>query len=505
MASGQGFTRRRLLARGFLTAGALALGAAGGYIGYHWPHPSTSSESRPSAGDVASFVTRPDLSPPEVTMSVASGARVLPDLPRQVFIAPRGSGGGAPGQQGLMVLGPDGMQWFRATEQPATNLRLQTYQGRQVLTWWEGQIGTNYGVGVGQIIDSNYESVATVPGGNGLQADLHEFPLTPAGTALLTAYQPVQANLQPIGGLPSGPVLDGVALEVDVATGQVLFEWHSLDHVAVTETYAGSPDPSSNVPFDYFHINSIDVAPDGDLLISARNTWAVYKVARSTGAIVWRLNGKLSDFAMAQGSQFFWQHDARAHGATMVSIFDNGGSAEEAKSRGIVLDLDLSSMRATLQRQFTNPKPLQASTQGNVQLQPDGGAFVGWGTLPYFSLVSPQGALQLAGRMPNDVQSYRAFLESWAGTPAGQPAVVVRTDEPGGSTIYVSWNGATEVAMWEVSTGDNPLSLEPVGRHHRTGFETTIWVSSTGPYFQIVALDSASRELGRSEPVVVSR
>ena len=91
----------------------------------------------------------------------------------------------------------------------------------------------------------------------------------------------------------------------------MLFQWDSLDHVPVTDTYRPFAGGTKADPFDYFHINSISIAPDGDLLVSARNTCAVYKVARPTGQVTWRLGGKRSSFRMGPGATFWWQHDVR--------------------------------------------------------------------------------------------------------------------------------------------------------------------------------------------------
>ena len=60
--------------------------------------------------------------------------------------------------------------------------------------------------------------------------------------------------------------------EIDIATGKVLFEWDSLDHIPVTDTYTPFAGGTKAAPFDYLHINSIAIAPDGDLLLSARDT-----------------------------------------------------------------------------------------------------------------------------------------------------------------------------------------------------------------------------------------
>src|SRR5205085_10424335 len=117
------------------------------------------------------------------------------------------------------------------------NFRVQNYRNQPVLTWWQGY--TNAGVGVGQdvIYDSSYRPVAVVQAGNGLRADLHEFTLTPGGTALLTAYLPVYWNASSVHGQKREIVLDSVVQEIDVATGLVLFQWDSLDHVSLNDSY----------------------------------------------------------------------------------------------------------------------------------------------------------------------------------------------------------------------------------------------------------------------------
>ena len=109
------------------------------------------------------------------------------------------------------------------------------------------------------IDDTSYNQIAVVRAGNGYQADLHEFQITPQGTALITVYDGIECNLSAVGGPARGAVADTLMQELDLATGLVRYEWHSLDHVPLSDTYV-SPRPGSlKEPFDFFHINSIDV------------------------------------------------------------------------------------------------------------------------------------------------------------------------------------------------------------------------------------------------------
>ena len=165
----------------------------------------------------------------------------------------------------------------------ATNVRVQQYQGEPVLTWWEGVVDKQgYGHGEGVIVDRAYREVARIRAVNGHTVDLHEFLLTPEGTALITCRPPiVRADLSTIGGPRHGTVYESIIQEIDVRTGRLVFQWRGLDHVSVAETYR-----ALGGVVDYLHVNSVQPLADGHLLISARNTWALYKLDRRTGAVI---------------------------------------------------------------------------------------------------------------------------------------------------------------------------------------------------------------------------
>lgn len=496
------WTRRQFL-RGAI-GGVVGVGAlaGAGYVGYRWPRPSPAATPAPT-GQVYTWVSQPDLQPPMVSVTRGPGQRATVGS-RLVFIAPKGYSAGGPGQAGRMIVDGAGHPiWFQRTPSFTMNLNVQAYRGNPVLTWWEGNIVNGYGEGACTIADSSYTNIATVQAGNGLKADLHEFVITAQDTALITAYRTVKADLSAVGGSGQGQTLEGIVQEIDIATGAVLFEWHSLQHVGIEESHAElSGSGTSDNPFDYFHINSIAVAPDGNLIVSARNTWALYKIDKSNGNVIWRLGGKRSDFTLDDGATFYWQHDARPHGLDQISLFDDGASpAEEKQSRGLVLGVDAAAHHVTVARSFTHPSELLAPNQGNLQLLPEGGAFVGWGAQPYFSAFDQSGDLVFDGRLPADDQSYRAFLQSWTGRPTALPALAVASNAVGGYTVYVSWNGATEVTRWQVLAGSDASSLSSVATAGRTGFETAISVGSSGPFFAVVALDNSGHELARSAPI----
>jgi hypothetical protein len=369
-----------------------------------------------------------------------------------------------------------------------------------VLTWWQGKIiPPGYGVrGEDVIINQAYQRVATVHGAEGYSADLHEFRLTKNGTALITASVPVKADLSSVGGPRNGSVLDSVMQEIDARTGRLVWTWHALGHVPLSACEVGRPQVGQ--PYDYFHIDSIQQLPDGNLLISVRNTWAVYEISRATGHVLWTLGGKKSTFRMGKGTNFEWQHDAQLHPGGLLSVFDDGAAPkEEGESRALEINVDLRSMRASLKRAYTHSPPMLAGAQGNVQLLPDGKVLVGWGTAPAFSEYAPSGKQIWDGLFSPPNSSYRTYRSPWRARPAGLPAISVSPGTGGAVTVYTSWNGATDVARWQLLAGPSSNDLAPVATVGKRGFETAMHVKTSQRYLAVRALASSGRVLAMSK------
>ena len=286
------------------------------------------------------FVSEPGLIPPKITINKSSkrargnGKVLLTPLPSPVVhpesnntvtIKPVGPGGP------MIVDGGGNLVWFRQLAPPevATNLRLQTFKGRKVLTWWEGTVTPSaYGIGGGVIANRSYRIVKVVHSGNGYPMDLHEFELTRDGDALFTIYSPIRVHLP---GTPPGtlsPLLDAIVQEVDIKTGLVVWEWHSYGHIPLETSQAT---PQNSASFDAFHINAIQAVKKDRVLISARDTSAIYKVDRASGRILWTLGGRGSNFRLGPGAQFYFQHDARMLRKGRISMFDDGAGPAAAQ------------------------------------------------------------------------------------------------------------------------------------------------------------------------------
>ena len=491
---GERSTRRQFLGT---AAAGLACIAVAGVAGCQLTGGSrTTASPTPRPRGAWTFRSRPDLRPPVV--EVLKSGRGL--SPGHIFIAPKKDPDEeGPGQDGPLILDNQGDPvWFRPAppgERDVMNFLAQNYKGRPVLTWWGGIHG-GFGDGEYVIFDDSYREVKRFKAGNGYPGDHHEFLITPQNTALITIYAETPYDLSPYGGPKDGLVMDGIAQEIDIETGEVIFEWHSLDHVDVGESfYEPINDPTNR--FDYFHINSIDIDRDENWLISARRTSTVYKIDRKTGDVIWRLGGEKSDFEMGEGTEFVYQHDARRQPDGTLTLFDNYGPNDEGDlSRGMVLDLDEDAMKATLVREYPGGGDHIADTQGNMQTLPDGNVFVGWGSEPYLSEFDREGNLLFNARLEPWGETYRAFRLPWSGRPDDAPSLATEAGGEDGVTLYASWNGATEVASWRVLAGSNPDELEVLDTVPRHGFETIIETSIADPYVGVQAEDGSGQGLG---------
>lgn len=444
----------------------------------------------------ATLRTLPDLHPPILRIDDAAKGTA----PGYVMFAQKG---GRHRPSGTVIADNRGrIVWFHEVPKglEATDFRAQTYLGRPVLTWWQGTISkAGIGRGTYEVYDASYRELATVNAAHGLDGDLHEFQLTPRGTAYITIYHEVPVDLRSVGGPKDGYAEDSVVQEIDIKSGKLIFEWHSLDHVPLAESIQAHREPALHAtkkrPFDYFHVNSIADGPGGTVLVSGRNTSALYLLRRD-GSVVWRLGGKRSDFGPAAAVKFRYQHNARFHGPTTISLFDNGAvPKEEPFTRPLVLRIDPAAKTARILRTFVHPKKLSSPFEGNLELLPDGGAFVGWGGIRKLTEFSRAGKVRFQLTLPYG-DTYRGYRLPWTGDPGGKPLVSVDGDR-----VYASWNGKRGVARWQVLAGPDSSHLAVIASRPWDGLETMIGLETPPKAVAVLALDASGRPLGRSDAI----
>jgi hypothetical protein len=369
---------------------------------------------------------------------------------------------------GPTILTPRGdLVWSAAGYRNAMNLNMQIYKGENFLTFWSGDKAATSGQGVYYMLDSTYSERYTVkPNGNDLHADLHEFQITADDTGLLTIYNKSQAELtSTFGNRHPGWITESSFQEVDIATGDSIFEWRAAEHFDIDDTYYWAPfdGSSESRPYDWFHINSIQKDSKGNYLVSSRHLHMVCCIS-PTGDVLWTLGGKRNDFqdlSDGQATNFQWQHDARwvDEDAGILTLYDNGDAgpvqSQSPRSRGIMAQLDLENHTVRLLHEYVSLHSTRAASQGSVTAlgSPSDHVFVGWGHSSAFSEFSRSGDLLCEWHFGPSIldwfdftASYRAQkVRGWVGRPKTRPDAVIS-----GNRLFVSWNGATEVATWSL-------------------------------------------------------
>jgi hypothetical protein len=463
----------------------------------------------PAACPGVSYRTMPDLQVPQLCGNL--GVTTSGTEPGSYLFA-------TPGDIGAGIWADDGelIWWQRAIASNELNESVIQYRGEPYLAVWSGTLGT-YGDGFVTLYNEHYQVVGDVTATGDFPADeidLHEFQVTPSGDALFGIYDPV---IVMINGSPQ-TVLQYVVQEVSLVssstgihTGQLLFEWDSLTDVPTSASQM--PDPGPGTAWDYFHGNAITQDGDQNLVVSARNTWGIYKIDDTPGDpdfghVIWQV-GAAGDSQLAQ--PWCYQHDIVALGDDEYSLFDDGGDGPGClpgttahPARGLIITVNPATTPAglTLDQSFTHDPPIYAAYTGSAQVLPDGGMLIDWANVPEITEYNSSGQVRMDLSM--SAASYRGFRFEWDGQPLTPPTVAISAGK-GKTTIWASWNGATSVAAWQAIAGPSAAHMAPVGgRWEKTTFETTLNLPAEYPVVAVEALSSAGAVLGTSDPVDMS-
>lgn len=403
------------------------------------------------------------------------------------------------------------------------DVKPQMYRGERFLTFqMDGEDG-DQSQGYWYMLDETYEIRYRIRPHQFPHADMHEFHITRDDTALVITTLATPYDLRSIGGPERGWVTNDYFQEIDIETGELLFQWASLDHFPPNTTMEAQDncliDPSARFAgcgnekhsaFDYHHLNSVDKDAKGNYLISARNTWGISYIDGQTGDILWTLGaGKTNDFEDLSGGAaraFAWQHHARwVDEGNTLSFFDNHYHRlgdPYGPSGGRLVELDQANRTVRLQQAFNHPNHIKPESQGNTQHLANGNFLVGWGSSGAFTEFSADGEVLCDARFGAEaffefspVSSYRVFRGAWTGRPTYPPSFALT-----GSRLYVSWNGATDVDKWQVEmvTDADAAAVEVIAQQFKDGFETVIDLprAAAGALVRVVALDEAGEPLG---------
>lgn len=401
-----------------------------------------------------------------------------------------------------MILDVNGSLVWAATKKygQVYNLQVQSYKGQEYLTFWAGDdtVG-GHGVGTHYMLDQQYREQYRIKAANGLGADLHAFTITANDTALISIYDKKFADVESIPGYHrKGWIWDSVFQELDLQTGEAIFEWRASDHIDVSKSYHPIGEMEESDPRDVYHINSVRKDTLGNFLVSSRYLRAVLYIDGITGKVLWQLGGKdnsFHDLSNGTATTFLGQHDAdileredshnHAKKTHFITFFNNNAdwdNTTDIQSKGARIEISLDDMTARLDLSLstsnstTTTRPILSSSQGSYQTLPNGHIVLGYGFNAAMAEFSETGELlcsmlfQPSSRFDTgDVQSYRNLRFNWTGTPRDtKPRLVGEVDGSSSSSsssssslssgdvkLYMSWNGATEVSRWLLEGFEN--------------------------------------------------
>jgi hypothetical protein len=441
------------------------------------------------------FVTLPEARPAPFCVAVRRGTRIPGDA---LLVTPRPDPRRNPNEQfGLMLVSSAGkLLWYDDRPDKVHDLKTVVYEGKPMLAFFQRAGGGFY-----ELLDEHYRRVARIRIVGG-PTDEHDLRLTDNGEAWLGSDPIVRR----------GRVTDYVVQKVDVATGKRLWQWRALDHIPLRDSFDARP---RSGPWDYFHGNSIDppTPDDPTVMISARNTSALYGIDPRTGRTAWILAGKRDQFHLADHPKwvFCTQHDARRLPGGLLLLFDNGGTkiAPDPRcpvhpARVMLFKLDVKHRKVRLLRSFSsvglgrNGAGILSAWVGSAARLANG-MLVDWGSIPRVSWLGSDGREDLLLRL--SYWSYRAVAARWIGRPLDPPAIAARRHGRD-LTIWASWNGATEARRWQVLAGPSANSLAPLGEPVLLeDLETRMRVRTDQPWVAVRALDAGNAALGDSRPV----
>jgi hypothetical protein len=305
----------------------------------------------------------------------------------------------------LMILRDNGSPiFYRAMSDLCTDFKVQP-NGR--MTYFDNAAHAFFA------LDSTYAVVDSFRTGNGYTTDLHELRILPNGHALLLAFDPETVDMSKVvkGGDTTATVIGLVIQELD-AQKNVVFQWRSWDHFAITDA---THEVLTASTVDYVHGNALELDADGNILLSCRHMDEITKIDRQTGDIIWRWGGRHNQFTFVNDSiGFSHQHALRRIANGDFTIFDNGNFHLPSFSRAVEYALDEKKMTATLVWQFRHSPDVYGQAMGYVQRLPNGNSLICWGAAnPSVTEVRPDGSVVYELNLPYRSYSYRAYRQIW--------------------------------------------------------------------------------------------
>ncbi|KAM3417207.1 hypothetical protein BST61_g5467 [Cercospora zeina] len=485
------------------------------------------------ASDLTDFITRPEIKAPLFNVTKYKLERILPGY---WFVAPYVSLVRQPVDQHyyqpcqigpLIYDGAGELVWSGAClleNQNAVDFRPFQADGRDYLSmilYSQSPKGIESSRAV--ILDDSFQVSSTyeLSSDSGMSLNMHEFNIIDNGkTVLHLSKRSIERDItgvkQSSTSSPAGRIVDNGFVEVDLATKNVVFQWWAADHIPLTDSSGVVSGLTQKAPqgWNWIHMNSVDKNDDGDYLICARYTDAVYKISGKNGKTLWTLGGRSSSFKLPPDLEISRQHDARFISSSgteeVISFLNNGGDdhgSTSSVSSGLLLSLNTATMTARTITRWSRPSGEVTQQRGNFQVLPNGNVFAGWSDNAHISEHSAQGELLMEARWTSErFATYRAWKGNFTSNRPAEPpvlkSVVFGTSRDDAVLVcYVSWNGATEVDDWRFYAVGKDGKGTILGRMEKSGFETMFQMKGCFDEVYAEAGCSDGKVLGKSAVV----
>lgn len=218
-------------------------------------------------------------------------------------------------------------------------------------------------------------------------------------------------------------------------------------------------------------------------------------------------------------------HDFRltAQGQALLSAYSPIESP--SSTSGLTLDRvvqEIDPDTGLVMREWHSLGSVPVANPRSTQMLPNGNRLASGAGLSTFTESDRSGETVLDGRLPDGDTSFGVYRYRWIGRPAQPPSVAAFTQSQAGpvckpehqgeicplivrladeTTVYMSWNGATNIASWRVLGGLSSTNLQPMAAVRRNGFETNVTVPGSVSYVQAQALDASGKVLASSSIV----
>jgi len=430
-----------------------------------------------------------------------------------LFLSPGGANGAG---AGIFADNGELVWWLSTGTAKDHDLTVVHFRGQPYLALWTGRpaAGGSYGSGSVTLYDKLYRIAGHITIGHAYGAhgiDLHEFQITPRGDALVGSYTPFRMKVGRHYETVLGYLVEKWSLVRDASgihAHKLLFAWNAINDVRLSDSHLS--DPGANGIWDYFHGNAITEAPDGDLLVSGRNTWGIYEINARRGTpgfdhVYWQVGAK-HDNRLAH--PWCYQHNIAALGHATYSIYDDGGigpgclpGSTQHPARGLIFRVNTTRrpVRVSLIHGYSHTPPIYTGFTGSTQILPNKDALIDWANIPEITEYDASGNVKMD--LSLSTWSYRGFRFAWDGQPAQPPAVAAQRTNTA-TDVWASWNGSTEVAAWRVLAGPDSSHLAPVGPPTaKSGFETAMSISGHYGALAVQALSATGAVLGTSNSI----